>query len=82
MLPPFDILKVFPSGTLNWIEAATTLDDAKKRIEQIMQLHAGEYIIYDQQTGNKVSIKPASYNPSSPLPDPLSLESAPSKLTR
>jgi hypothetical protein len=57
MLPPFDIFRVSSTGALRWLEAAPTVDDAKKRIQEMTTSSSDEYIIYSQQTGNKVLIK-------------------------
>lgn len=58
MIPPFDVLRVEPDGHPRWLEACSSLDQAKTRVQHYMQLHAAEYVIFSQKTGNKISIKP------------------------
>jgi CheY-like chemotaxis protein len=56
MLPPFDIFKV--EGTeLRWMEAVADLDRAKARVKMLSASSPGEYLIADQKTGQKISIK-------------------------
>jgi hypothetical protein len=58
MLPPFDLLKVETDGTTRWLEAAETLDAAKARVDELLKLYPTvEYMIFSQQTQNKISVK-------------------------
>jgi hypothetical protein len=59
MLPPFDILKV-EDGSVRWMESATDLDRAKARVKLLAASSPGEYIILNQNTGERISIKPAT----------------------
>jgi hypothetical protein len=59
MLPPFDIFKVESSG-LRWMEVAVDLERAKARVKVLGTSSPGEYIILNQNTGEKISIKPPS----------------------
>jgi hypothetical protein len=56
MKPPFDILKV-ESGGVRWIEAAADLERAKARVKLLAASSPGEYIILNQKTREKISIK-------------------------
>jgi hypothetical protein len=56
MRPPFDILKV-ESGGVRWMEAAADLERAKARVKVLAASSPGEYIILNQKTGEKISIK-------------------------
>ncbi|HXN51160.1 MAG TPA: hypothetical protein VN943_04425 [Candidatus Acidoferrum sp.] len=56
MIPPFDIFKMDSSG-LRWMEAAPDLDHAKARVGILAASSPGEYIILDQNTGEKISIQ-------------------------
>src|SRR5260370_16691744 len=56
MMPPFDIFKVESSG-LRWMEAAVDLGRAKARVKVLAASSPGEYIILNQNTGEKISIK-------------------------
>jgi CheY-like chemotaxis protein len=57
MIPPFDIFKVESSG-LHWMEAAADLERAETRVKVLAASSPGEYIIRNQETGEKISIKP------------------------
>ena len=57
MIPPFDIFKVESSG-LRWMEVAADLERAKTRVKVLAASSPGEYIILNQETGEKISIKP------------------------
>ncbi len=57
MIPPFDIFKVESSG-LRWMEVAADLERAKARVKVLSASSPGEYIILNQTTGEKISIKP------------------------
>lgn len=56
MLPPFDIFKVESAG-LRWVETAADLERAKARVKSLAATSPGEYLIANQQTGEKISIK-------------------------
>jgi hypothetical protein len=56
MIPPFDIFKVESSG-LRWMEAAADLERAKTRVKVLAASAPGEYIILNQNTGEKIPIK-------------------------
>ena len=57
MVPPFDIFKV-DIGSLRWLEAADDLERAKARVQVLATASPGEYLIFNHQTGKRVSIKP------------------------
>jgi CheY-like chemotaxis protein len=57
MIPPFDIFKVEGSG-LRWMEVAADLERAKARVKLLSASSPGEYIILNQNTGEKIAIKP------------------------
>jgi hypothetical protein len=58
---PFCILNmlgdVLDDGELHFLEAAQSLDDAKARVQALAELWPGEYVIYDEETGEWLSIK-------------------------
>ena len=58
MVPPFDIFKV-DTGSLRWLEAADDLERATARVKVLAASSPGEYLIFNHQTGKRVSIKPA-----------------------
>jgi len=53
---PFRILKVQNDGHLHFIEALPTLDNAKARVKLLGELWAGDYVIDDEGTGQRVFI--------------------------
>ena len=60
MRQPFCILEVFgdvlDDGELRLIETANTLIDARHRVEILAELRPGRYVIYDAETGERVSL--------------------------
>lgn len=61
MRRPFCILSVFgdvlDDGELHFVETARTLKAARRRIRALGHSRPGEYVIYDQQTGERQSIE-------------------------
>ena len=61
MRRPFCILSVFgdvlDDGELHFVETAKTLKAARRRIKALGHSRPGEYIIYNQQTGERLPIK-------------------------
>jgi hypothetical protein len=57
---PFCILNVLgdvlDDGELNFVEAAQSLDAAKARVQSLAELWPGEFVIYDEATGERVSV--------------------------
>ena len=43
-------------GELHFVEAVQTLEAARQRIEALAELKPGQYIIYNKETGERVSI--------------------------
>src|SRR5229473_5826276 len=57
MIPRFNIFKVESDGP-RWMEAAATMERARARVKLLATSSPGEYIIANQKTGEKISIKP------------------------
>jgi hypothetical protein len=61
---PFCILNVLgdvlDDGELYFVEAAQTLDAARARVQSLAEAWPGEYVIYDEVTGERVLITAAS----------------------
>lgn len=57
MIPPFDIFKV-EADSVRWVESADDLERAKARIKVLAGRSPGEYIILNQQTRERISVKP------------------------
>lgn len=43
-------------GELHFVEAVQTLEAARQRIEALAELDPGQYIIYNKETGERVSV--------------------------
>jgi CheY-like chemotaxis protein len=57
MIPRFDIFKMESNGP-RWMEAAADLERAKERVKILAAASPSEYLIANQKTGEKISIKP------------------------
>jgi hypothetical protein len=53
---PFRIFKMRGDGSLHFVEEAETLDDAKACVQELGELWPGEYVIHNEETGERVSI--------------------------
>ncbi len=57
---PFCILNVLgdvlDDGELRFVASTQTLEAARRRIKALAKLRPGQYVIYDEQTGERVSI--------------------------
>ena len=49
-------------GELQFVEAVPSLEDAKRRIEALAESKPGQYIIYNDETGERVSVVAVSKN--------------------
>jgi hypothetical protein len=60
MRQPFCILNVLgdvlDDGELRFVEAAQTLDAAKARVQSLAELQPGEFVIYNEATGERLSV--------------------------
>jgi hypothetical protein len=65
-MPPFDIFRTDPEGVL-WIESAATLESAKECVQQLAMRSPGEYLLLNQVTGDKLTIKPHVVASGSPI---------------
>lgn len=57
MRPPFHIYRVQSDGSLHWMEAAEELERAKTAVKILGTSSPGEYVISNEQTGEKLRIK-------------------------
>lgn len=55
-MPPFRIFKLRTDGSPHFVEEAETLYDAKARVQELAGLWPGEYIIQNEETGERVFI--------------------------
>ena len=58
MIPAFDIFKKEPGGRFVWLRAATTLDQANAAVRRLND-PISEFIIVNEYTGERTTIKPA-----------------------
>ena len=56
----FDILKKKPDGSFRRFEAASDLESANVRIQELLALSPGEYVVRDQHTHNDVAASRSS----------------------
>jgi hypothetical protein len=61
---PIDIFRVDPKGVL-WLESLGSVDEAKARIQLLAAQDPGEYVVLNQTTGTKLTIKINSMIPAS-----------------
>lgn len=47
---------VLDGGELRFLEAARSLGAAKKRVEVLAELRPGQYVIYNEETGERMVI--------------------------
>lgn len=57
-------------GELHFVEALQTLEAARQRIEALAELEPGHYIIYNKETGERVSVTAGVESPSRCLKAP------------
>jgi hypothetical protein len=53
---PVDIFRIDAKGAL-WLESSRSVDEATARIHQLGAKTSGEYMLLNQTTGNKLTIK-------------------------
>jgi hypothetical protein len=53
---PFRVFKVQGDGNLHFVQEAENLEDARERVQSLAELWPGEYIIQNEETGERVSI--------------------------
>ena len=53
---PFRIFTVQNDGHLHFVEALPTLDEAKTRVRELGEAWPGEYVIDNEETGERVFV--------------------------
>jgi len=53
---PFRVFKVRGDGSLQFVEEMHTLEYARVSVKELARLWPGEYIIQNEETGERVSI--------------------------
>jgi hypothetical protein len=53
---PFPIFKLQSDGDLHFVAAVQTLDAAKARVQELGELWPGEYVIHNDETGERVIV--------------------------
>jgi hypothetical protein len=61
MHSPFNILRKKPEGSFCRFEAADDFESANNRIEELIELSPGEYVVFDQRTHNVIPAGPSSF---------------------
>jgi hypothetical protein len=56
MVPSFDIFKIDLIGVVLWRDTAESLAAARESIEKLATYSPGEYLIFDQKTGQRVLV--------------------------
>ena len=56
MIPQFDIFRM-KKGEYVWLEATMTLDDAEARVQERGAAEPGEYLIFNQKTCGRISLR-------------------------
>lgn len=55
MIPVFDIFRTEADGSMQWCEAANSLENARKRARHLSESAPAKYVIVNQQTGERVT---------------------------
>ena len=58
MQPDLDIFKQEKDGVLLWKGTAENLEVAKLSVQALVKKSPGDYVIFDQETGTKLLVKP------------------------
>jgi hypothetical protein len=53
---PFRIFKLQSDGTLHFVEATQTFDDAKGRVTELGEVWPGEYVIDNEEAGKRAFV--------------------------
>ena len=53
---PFRIFTVQNDGHLHFVKAVSTLDEAKTRVRELGEVWPGEYVIDNEETGERVFV--------------------------
>jgi hypothetical protein len=56
VIPSFDIFRVVQNGHAIWVEPSNSLEEAKARVQELAAAVPGEYLIFNQKTGHKISV--------------------------
>jgi hypothetical protein len=57
MVPPFDIFKRQPGGSVRWLEVVADLEAAKLRVKELVVCVPGEYFIFSLASGRRLDVK-------------------------
>ncbi len=57
MVPPFDIFKRQPGGSVRWLEVVADLEAAKLRVKELVDCVPGEYFIFSLASGHRLDAK-------------------------
>ena len=57
MVPPFDIFKRQPGGSVRWLEVVADLEAAKLRVKELVECVPGEYFIFSLASARRLDVK-------------------------
>ena len=57
MVPPFDIFRRQPGGSVRWLEVVADLEAAKLRVKELEECVPGEYFIFSLASGRRLDVK-------------------------
>jgi hypothetical protein len=57
MLEDLVIFRVEPNGQMLWQDTAATMELARLRIKILMVARPADYVIYNQETGEKIVVR-------------------------
>jgi hypothetical protein len=57
MVPPFDIFKRQPGGSVRWVEVVADLEAANLRVKELVECVPGEYFIFSLESGRRLDVK-------------------------
>jgi len=63
---PFDIFYAEPGGTLLWKGAVATLEEARARVKQLVEVSPADYVIVNLRKGLRITIPMPDGNGSGP----------------
>ena len=66
----FDIFKIQVDGALRWCESADSLESAKARVAALADSAPAQYVLVNQQTGQRLIIDPSYPAPPGPPKPP------------
>jgi len=57
MVPPFDIFRRQPGGSVRWLEVVADLEAARLRVKELVECVPGQYFIFSLASGRRLDVK-------------------------